>query len=297
MAHQTNEAMVSIAPYERQLDADRSWALDEGERFFQQDSQVHQALRAIAERLDALAIPYSVAGGMALSAHGYRRFTEDVDILVTRDGLQAVHEQLEGRGYLPPFQGSKNLHDTRHGVKLKFLVTGGFPGDGKPKPVSFPDPADAGTVIDGIRYLSLPALIDLKLASGMTNLARLKDLSDVVELIQLLDLPREFAEQLNPYVRGKFHELWDAVHQAPKRYVLLWKTDLPPGEITSLEALIARSPQPAAILEEMRRDGVLVDPAGTTAADAVLLVTTDRSVAHKYGMHEEEAYWSGGFEQ
>ena len=72
--------------------------------------------------------------------HGYRRFTEDVDLLVTREGLKEIHRKLEGLGYLPPFQGSKNLRDTEHGVKIEFLVTGEFPGDGKPKPVAFPAP-------------------------------------------------------------------------------------------------------------------------------------------------------------
>jgi hypothetical protein len=59
---------------------------------------------------------------------------------VTREGLQRVHESLEGRGYLPPFRGSKQLRDTDTGVRIKFLTTGDYPGDGKPKPVAFPQP-------------------------------------------------------------------------------------------------------------------------------------------------------------
>ena len=42
----------------------------------------------------------------------------------------------------------------------------------------------------------------------MTNSNRLKDLADVQEVIKTLSLPMEFAEQLNPYVRDKFRELW-----------------------------------------------------------------------------------------
>jgi hypothetical protein len=37
--------------------------------------------------------------------HGYRRFTEDVDILVTAEGLEEIHRELEGKGYLPLFAG------------------------------------------------------------------------------------------------------------------------------------------------------------------------------------------------
>ena len=91
--------------------------------------------------------------------HGYRPFAEDVDLLVSRQGLKAIHERLEGLGYVPPFAGSKNLRDVESGVKIEFLVEGDFPGDGKPKPVSFPDPQLAATEIDGVRCLQLSKLV------------------------------------------------------------------------------------------------------------------------------------------
>jgi hypothetical protein len=190
-------------------------ALEQIGRFFMGVDDVHVALRRIASKLDALGIPYAVAGGMALNAHGYRRATVDVDILVTSDGLSRIHEELDGLGYVRPFAGSKNLKDTETTVRIEFLVAGQFPGDGKPKPVAFPDPAVVATEIDGIRYLSLPTLVELKLASGMTNLGRLKDLADVQELIRSLPLPRDFAQKLNPFVSRKFEELWDAVSASP----------------------------------------------------------------------------------
>jgi hypothetical protein len=64
---------------------------------------------------------------------------------------------------------------------------------------------------DGIRWLNLPALVELKLASGMTNPGRLKDLADVQELIRLLPLPADFAEKLQPFVKEKYRELWQSV--------------------------------------------------------------------------------------
>src|SRR5262249_32770505 len=140
----------------------------------------------IVRRLDELNVPYAVVGAMAMFFHGYQRFTTDVDILVTREGLEEIHRRLEGLGYLPPFEGSKHLRDTESGVRIEFLTTGDYPGDGKPKPVAFPDPTQAGIEIEGIRFLKLPTLIELKLASGMTNVGRLKDLADVQELIRAL---------------------------------------------------------------------------------------------------------------
>ena len=186
-------------------------ALKELERFFMGADKVHQALHRIAGRLGELGIPYAIAGGMALNAHGFHRATVDVDILVTQEGLSAIHAALEGLGYVPPFTGSKQLRDVESSVRIEFLVAGQFPGDGKPKPVAFPDPANVSVEIDGIRYLKLTTLIELKLASGMTNAGRLKDLADVQELIRVLRLDRDFASQLNEYVRAKYLEMWDAV--------------------------------------------------------------------------------------
>lgn len=212
-----NPTGVSPQGYEQRLRQDWRWAMDEGDRYFQKDNEVFRSLRKITGRLDALGIPYAVVGGMALGAHGHYRFTVDVDLLVTADGLRSIHEALEGLGYVPPFAGSKQLRDTENGVRIEFLVAGQFPGDGKPKPVAFPDPADVATRIDGVAYLALPKLVELKLASGMTGGAtRLKDFADVVALIETLGLATEFADGLDPYVRPKFLELWQGVRDSPR---------------------------------------------------------------------------------
>jgi hypothetical protein len=202
--------------YEQRLDRDLNWALQEGSMHFDQNNAVHKTLSRITRRLDELKVSYALAGALALFFHGYRRFTEDVDLLVTPEGLKEIHERLEGLGYVPPFPGSKQLRDTESGVRVEFLTTGGYPGDGKPKPVAFPDPNEASLLVDGFRCLTLPKLIELKIASGMSNLGRLKDLGDVQEVIRHLRLPRTFSEQLNPFVQEKYRELWDAVQNSPQ---------------------------------------------------------------------------------
>src|ERR671911_332893 len=90
---------------------------------------------------------------------------------------------------------------TTDGVTIEVMTTGEYPGDGKPKPVSMPVPTDASTEIDGIRFVTLEKLIELKLASGMSAPDRLKDLADVQELIKARGLGAEFAGRLDPYVR------------------------------------------------------------------------------------------------
>src|SRR5579871_2685505 len=176
-------------------------AIRQAASFFMQTDPVHRTLREIATRLDELGIPYAIAGGMALVAHGYDRTTVDVDILLTPDGLARAHQALEGLGYVPPFPGSKNLRDKNTGVRIEFLQSGHFHGDGKPKPVAFPDPTAVAVDIGGVRYVGLPTLLELKLASGLSAAHRLKDLADAQELIRILNLPESFGEQLNPYVR------------------------------------------------------------------------------------------------
>lgn len=205
---------MSVVTYEERLDADRRWALMEGSMHFERGSAVFKTMRGIAARLDALGIPYALVGGMALFQHGYRRFTDDVDLLVTADGLKQVHDNLRGLGYLPPFEASKNLRDTETGVKIEFLVAGGYPGDGLPKPVAFPDPATASVEIDGVRCITLPRLVELKLASG-TAAWRLKDLADVQEVIRTFGLTRSFADQLDPSVRAAFLNLHTQIAAAP----------------------------------------------------------------------------------
>ena len=159
-------------------------------------------LRVIAD-LERNAIDYAVIGAVALNQHGYKRFTEDIDILMTKEGLKKFQEQLVGLGYRPAFQGAtKRFKTTAENVSIEVVTTGEYPGDGLPKPVVFPDPSQDFQEIDGVRTITLEKLIELKLASGMTAPDRLKDLADVQEMIKIKGLGSEFAESLDESVRA-----------------------------------------------------------------------------------------------
>ena len=183
-------------------------------RFFMADADVHRALVKLTTVLDAQHIPYAIAGAMALNEYGYRRVTSDVDVLLTRVGLEALKSAVLGRGYLEKFPGSKGLRDTENGVMIDVLIAGDYPGDGKPKAIRFPDPAVVALRGDHGSFLPLTCLIELKLASGMSAPHRLKDLADVLELIRAVSLPRATVDSLDPSVREKFVELWDAAQGA-----------------------------------------------------------------------------------
>jgi hypothetical protein len=279
--HSYNEPVIS---YSDRLKRDGEWALSEAGKFFQEKDDVHATLTEITARLEELGIPYALVGGLALFQHGYRRFTEDVDLLVRKEDLPKIHERLEGRGYLPKFQGSKHLRDTRSGVAIEFLVAGDFPGDGRPKPVSFPDPAAASFDANGVRCVNLPRLVELKLASGMTQPDRLKDIADVQQLIALLHLDQSFAAELNPYVHEKFLELCD-LQSVPKTYVRLWRNKWLTSDAESLTDIIGALREAADELERMLADGVGLEPGGVED-DYARLVTTDPEVARRYDMHD-----------
>lgn len=205
---------MTIANYESALGSFDA-RLREAESFHMGEGKVHQTLRTLAVDLDRTGVVYAVVGGMALNAHGYRRETIDVDVLVSSAGLDLFRERLEGLGYLPAFDRAKKIfRNTQTGVKIEFLVAGEFPGDGMPKPIAFPDPSTVAENIDGVRVVRLSTLIELKLASGMTQPARRRDLADVQDLIRIRKLDETFADSLDPYVRPMYLTLLNEVRAA-----------------------------------------------------------------------------------
>jgi hypothetical protein len=187
----------------------------EGLRYFMGEGTINKTLTRLASDLQQRGIDYMVIGAIALLAHGYPRFTEDIDLVMTSDGLQKFHDELVGLGYTPAFSGAKKrLRSTTDNVPIEVMTTGEFPGDGKPKPVSMPRPAEASVEIDGIRFVTLEKLIELKLASGISASDRLKDLADVQELIKIKQLDADFALKLDPYVRAKYLALQEAVRHS-----------------------------------------------------------------------------------
>jgi hypothetical protein len=193
-------------------------AYQEGLEFFRGKGMLNETLRRLAAELEQHGIDYSVIGAVALNQHGYRRFTEDIDLLLSPEGLAVFQQELVGRGYRPAFTGaSKRFRSTRENVPIEIVSTGEYPGDGRPKPVQFHHPAENYVVIDGIRTVTLEKLVELKLASGMTAPDRLRDLADVQELIRLTELDEDFAERLDASVRDQFRELRRGVAQARER--------------------------------------------------------------------------------
>ncbi len=194
------------------------WGLAFMDDYFEGKSAVHSAARELAQRLDAAGIEYVIAGALALNAHGYMRATVDVDVILTREGLERFKSEWLGRGYVNLRPGGKPVRDTINNVQIDFLLAGDFPGDGRPKPVAIPAPAEVAVRAGAYQVVSLRSLIELKLASGMSAPHRGKDLVDVQELIHRTRIPRDFVEQLNPYVHTKFLDVWELAQHPDDEY-------------------------------------------------------------------------------
>jgi hypothetical protein len=178
------------------------------------ESPVHATFLRLVSCLDDAGIPYALVGAMALNAYGYRRATVDVDVLLTTEGLSRFKEAWLGRGYVERRPGDRDMCDVETGVPIDFVLTGEYPGDGKPKDVRFPDPAVEGVRGEHVALLPLERFLELKLASGISAPHRLRDLADVLEVIRALGLDERVEGRLASSVRAKYRELWQAARAA-----------------------------------------------------------------------------------
>jgi hypothetical protein len=169
--------------------------------FFNGTDPVHVTMRRVAECLEQAGISYAIVGGMAVNAHGHRRTTGDVDFLVTVEGFNSFLQILGSAEFDRVPGRARRFLDRATAVTFDLLITGRFPGSGRPGPIAFPDPAAVKQQIGNLPYVNLVTLIQLKLAAR-----RHKDFGDVVELIRAHGLDEAFADKLHPSVRGDYIE-------------------------------------------------------------------------------------------
>jgi hypothetical protein len=169
--------------------------------FFERRDKVHRTARRLVRLFEKAEIPYALVGAMAVNLHGARRTTDDVDFLLTKDGFDRFVSEFVGKDIVQVQGRPRRFVDRKNGVKFDILVTGLYPGTGKPGPISFPDPSAASTTIEKTKVLTLDQLIQLKLAAR-----RYYDFGDVVFLIRVHDLQESFAKKLHPSVRRDFIE-------------------------------------------------------------------------------------------
>lgn len=101
-----------------------------------------------------------IVGGMAVQYYGYRRMTEDIDILISKEAYQKLEEDGKikfGQLKIKP------------GIQIDVLTEG---KDGNPDPEKIRELNSYYPTIEGLIYM--------KLISG-----RMKDQADIVELLKI----------------------------------------------------------------------------------------------------------------
>ena len=157
---------------------------------------VLETARKVSRILKGHNISGAVIGGIAVFLHGHIRTTRDVDVLV-RQPLADMGKALEGAGATFDRERSEYLLD---GVPVQLVSA----------EIAVPPPREP-VEIDGVLTVSLVDLINLKLHSGMRNVARAQDLADVIGLIRQRGLTGSLAPKLDKSVRNEFKKLVKAV--------------------------------------------------------------------------------------
>ena len=178
--------------------------IHDADEFWVGAGKVHNTLRHVGAILDCEGIAYAVLGRAAQMAHGFEQYNLNVDVLlVTADGLAKMQLRLPARGFVK--LSDRRFLDTTTNLEFKVVVAG-EPADGV-CPIRFPDPATCSIMRAGYRVIDLAHFVELKLSSGLRE-THLRDLADVLQLIQEAALPRELGSGLDACVRGEYDRLW-----------------------------------------------------------------------------------------
>jgi hypothetical protein len=143
-----------------------------------------RVVKAVDRVLQVVGSEAVLGGGWAVWRHGFiGRVTQDVDVVLPADRVDEFLRVASVSGFdvLPRRTGRwpKVMHKETN-VQVDILPEGERPGTpSKPAPTTLPHPSKVGASGSRLRYITLPALIQLKLAAG-----RARDESDVVELLR-----------------------------------------------------------------------------------------------------------------
>jgi hypothetical protein len=177
-----------------------------------------RVIRALDQVLLACDCEAVVGGGWAVWRHGYvGRVTQDVDIVLPSDRIEDFQQAASVGGFdvlAPPAGRWPKLMHRETGIQVDILPEGGRPGTpARPAPTTIAHPSEMGAVRGSLRYITLPALVELKLAA-----ARLRDEADVVELARenpdRLDEIRRHLAAVHPQYASRFDELLAQIDDA-----------------------------------------------------------------------------------
>jgi hypothetical protein len=166
-------------------------------------TNIEKTLLKALKVLSLFNIPHYVCGGFAVQEHGYPRFTVDVDIIVP--DVEFAGQKLTMNGFKANPGSRMTVTDRETKVEVDLLPGGSKVDTG---PLTLPMPTH---VSDEPQILTLQCLISSKLSTYMgRGIQRAQDYADVVKLIAVNGLPRDF--DVDAKVADLYYKLWDELN-------------------------------------------------------------------------------------
>jgi hypothetical protein len=169
----SREILDSVAILNRGAESVRAVMATEENRFT-------RALADLQRLSQGEGIPLAIVGGLGAIHHGYPAVTQDIDIGVARDQLEALVRVAPKYDFKVTWQAKSGWHTLTHGdVEINIVPEGGKARNNSP--TTIPGPATLG-VQQGLGYANLAGWMELKLSSG-----RQKDRAHIVEVMKKAD--------------------------------------------------------------------------------------------------------------
>jgi hypothetical protein len=144
--------------------------------------------------------------------------TQDIDIVLPYASIDDFLQAAGVSGFEKLAQPTGRWPKLRHretGIEVDILPEGGRPGTAtNPAPTTIRHPESMGAVRGMLKYITLPALIELKLAAG-----RLRDEADVMELARenqhRIDEIRNHLASVHPRYADRFEGILQQLDDTP----------------------------------------------------------------------------------
>ena len=138
--------------------------------------------------------------------------TDDVDVLLTPDGFAEFRERFVPKDYEPVPGRTAPLHRPANDVTVDILVTGLFPGSGRPGPIAFPIPEPSGEAISKVYYIDLLTLDSAEARRPTPSGFRRRGEPDRAH-----NLDESFLDRLHPSRAARLHRV--SGRETPRRRI------------------------------------------------------------------------------
>ncbi len=171
----SSEILASVAILNRGAESVRAVLTTEENRF-------SRALADLQRLAQGEEIPMAIVGDLAAIRYGYPAATQDIDVAIARDHLDALLRKAAAYGFKVAWNAPSGWHTLTHDdVEINIVPEGAKARNSSP--TAIPGPAQLG-VPHGLDYASLPGWMELKISSG-----RQKDRGHLVEVMKKSDAP------------------------------------------------------------------------------------------------------------